>query len=112
MIAKVIAQLIGLPRWAQALGGVALLIGAFLLWDWWDDRAAIADHEAKVTAAVATQSAAASEAAADVVAETKTELEKANADARNAAARSPDDPLRAGLDSLRAKEGPAKPASR
>ena len=107
-----IATLIGLPRWAQALGGFAMLIGAFLIWNWFDNRAAIADHEAKVTAAVATQSAAASEAAAEVVAETKTELEKANADARNAAARSPDDPLRAGLDSLRAKEGSAKPAPR
>jgi len=107
-----IAALLGLPRWAHALMGAGALLAAFLIWDWFDDRAAVKAHEAQVGAKVqATASAAASDAHTAVT-ERSNEVEKANADARDAAARS-DDPLRAGLDRLRAEKRPdQRPAAR
>lgn len=51
-----------------ALAGGVLLILAFLLWDWWDDRRAVADYRAKVAAEAAdSRDKAADERAADVI---------------------------------------------
>lgn len=109
----ILASLIGLPRWAKALGALALAGAAFLIWlNFFHDRAVIAGHEAGVTKAVTATAAAADKAAGAAIDDAKTRLEQDNAKAREAAARHPDDPLRAGLDSLRANKGPAKPASR
>lgn len=100
-----IAALIGLPRWAQALGGAVLLIGAFLLWDWLDDRAAVTAHEGRIAGEVARQTSAAATSAAAAVHQTQTEVDQTNDEARRAAAGS-DDPLRSGLDRLRADQRP------
>jgi hypothetical protein len=107
--AKILASFLGLPRWVHlALAGAL----AFAVWLHFHDRGVIKDHEAKVTQAVATASASASAAAIDKAGQTQTQVEKDNAEARNAAARQPDDPLRAGLDQLRRSQGAAKPAPR
>lgn len=96
-----IARLIGLPRWVQGLALLGLLLAAIAAWDWLDDRAAIRGHEAKIGAQVqATASAAAGEAAQAVDA-TRTQVEAKNDEARDAAARSVDDPLGDGLRRLR-----------
>lgn len=105
-----IARLIGLPRWAQGLLGAGVLITAFLVWDWFDDRAAVRAHETKVQAQVTATAIAAASDAAGAVTTTRNEVEQANAKARNSAAHSPD-PLRAGLDRLRAEAGAPKPAA-
>lgn len=70
------------------------------------DRGVIAAHEAQVGAQVQASAAAAATTAAQAVTTTRTEVEQANVQARDAAARSPD-PLRAGLDRLRTETGPA-----
>jgi hypothetical protein len=109
ILAKLAASFLGLPRWVHlALTGAL----AFAVWLHFHDRGVIRDHEAEVTQATATASASASGAAIDQADQTKTQVEKDNAEARNAAARQPDDPLRAGLDQLRRSQGAAKPASR
>lgn len=95
-----IATLIGLPRWAQGLGLAALALAAFLLWDWWDDRAAVAAHEAELAEEVRAIETAAAIDAAEAITETKQEVERENAEARDAASRS-DDVLKSGLDRLR-----------
>ena len=94
---------IALPRWAQAVAGAALLIAAFLIWDWLDDRAAIKAHEGAVAGQVAKQADAAATSAADAVNATQTEVGKTNEQARRDAAVS-DDPLAAGFDRLRAEK--------
>ena len=102
--------LLGLPRWAHALFGAAALIAAFLVWDWFDDRAAVAANEAKVGAKVqATASAAALEAHGAITAK-QTEVDQANDNCRDAANRSAD-PLRAGTACLRAAKSALEPAS-
>lgn len=106
-----IAQLIGLPRWAQALGGAALLLAAFGLWLHFHDRAVIAANETKTAQAVATASASAAAAASTAAAATKTEVEQDNAQARDAANRSAD-PLGDGLRRLRARQAPPEPGPR
>lgn len=69
------------------------------------DRAVVARYTAKATVqAHATASAAATEAS-QAVNTTRNEVEQANAQARDDAARSPD-PLRAGLDRLRTNTAP------
>lgn len=105
-----IASLIGLPRWAQGLLGAGVLIAAFLVWDWFDDRAAVAANNAKIAAQVTATASAAASDAAGAVTTTRNEVEQANAQARDSASRSPD-PLRAGLDRLRAEAGAPKPAA-
>lgn len=95
-----IATLIGLPRWAQGLGLAALALAAFLAWDWWDDRAAVAAHEAELAEEVRATEAAAAINAAAAAQESKQEVEQRNVEAREAASRS-DDPLKSGLDRLR-----------
>jgi hypothetical protein len=108
-LAKILASFLGLPRWVHlALAGAV----AFALWLHFHDRAVIKDHEAEVTQATATASASASAAAIDAAAKTETQVEKDNAKARDAAARQPADPLRAGLDQLRRTQSAAKPAPR
>lgn len=104
--------LIGLPRWAQGLLGAAGLGLAVLVWFHFHDKAVVNQHEAKVTAAVATQSATAADAAATEVSETHSTVERTNEKARSAAASSPDDRLRAGLNSLRANQSTDRPATR
>lgn len=107
-----IAALIGLPRWAQMLGGAALLALAALAWLHFHDRAVVKEHEARVSQATASQSAAAGDAAAGAIDQSRTEVEKANAQARDAAARDAADPLRAGLDRLRDARAKDRPATR
>lgn len=106
-----IAALLALPRWAHALIAAATLIAALLLWDWFDDRAAVAAHEAEAAARVQEAARAAESAAHGAVTNRQTEVEQSNAEARTAAARS-DDPLRAGLDRLRADKAAHQPAAR
>lgn len=99
------------PRWAQFAGiGVASAL-AFLLWLAMHDRGVIADHEAEVTKQVEATSSAAATVAASAAAETRSEVEKANDDARDAAAGS-DDPLKSGLDRLRASPRPTRTPAR
>lgn len=105
-----IALLTGLPRWAQALAGAAALIAAFLLWDWLDDRGVISDHEAKVAQQVEQKTTAANAAATSAADATRTEVEQTNDQARRAAAGS-NDPLKSGLDGLRANQRPPRPAA-
>lgn len=47
----IIATLLGLPRWAQGLGALGLAVVAFLIWDHFDDRAAIRQDVQKREAA-------------------------------------------------------------
>ena len=105
-----IGALTGLPRWAQALGGAVLLIAAFLIWDWLDDRAAIRAHEGRIAGEVAEQASAAATSAAAAVNQTQTEVDQTNDQARRAAAGS-NDPLKSGLDRLRADQRPRGPAA-
>lgn len=105
-----IAALIGLPRWAQALGGAVLLIAAFLIWDWLDDRAAVTAHEAAISGEVAEKTSAAATSAAAAVNQTQTEVGQTNDQARRDAAGS-NDPLKSGLDRLRADQRPRGPAA-
>lgn len=74
------------------------------------DNAVEARYEAKVQAQVTKATEAANTAATEAVTATKTEVERTNEDARNAASGSAD-PLKSGLDSLRAK-GAASPSPR
>lgn len=105
-----LALFTGLPRWAHGLIAAAGLGIAALLWLHFHDKGVIDRHEAKVTQAIATQSAQAADAAASAVSQTRSTVEQTNDDARNAAARS-NDPLRAGLGRLRANADAAKPAA-
>ena len=98
---------------ASTIIAVAALCG--LLWTCWlgkHDTAVVEKHEAAITQAVATQSAAAATAAASAASQTRSTVENTNDEARAAAARSPDDPLRAGIDRLRTDQGAPKPAPR
>ena len=108
-IAGIWASFLGLPRWIHAALAGAL---AFGLWLHFHDRAVIGKHEAAVTGAVASQSASAGQAAGRAIDQSRNEVEQGNDQARDAAARNPDDPLRAGLGQLRRAQGAAKPASR
>ena len=94
-----IAALLALPRWVQGLAGLALLLAGIAAWDWFDDRAAVRGHEAKIEAKVQARASTAAGAAATASAETKSEVEATNDQARDAAARS-DDPLGDGLRGL------------
>lgn len=75
------------------------------------DHTVIARHEAKVAAQVAKAVAAGNEAAGVAVEAKRTQVEQTNETARQAASGS-DDPLRAGLDSLRARTPKDRPAAR
>ena len=101
-------RLTGLSRGLTIAGLVTLAILGLGVAKCRYDRSVIAAHEAQVGANTqATASAAATEAS-KAVTTTRNEVEQANVQARDAAARSPD-PLRAGLDRLRTE---AKPANR
>ncbi len=106
-----LASFLGLPRWVHALAGAGLLIAAFFVWLHFHDGAVVDRHEAGVQQQVQATAGAAATAAAGAVDKSKNQTEQANEQARNAAARSPDDPLRAGFDSLR-KQRTDQPASR
>ena len=93
------AAIMALPRWVQGLAGIALLLAGIAAWDWFDDRAAVRRHEAKVTAKVQARASTAAGAAATASAATKSKVEAKNDQARDAAARS-DDPLGDGLRGL------------
>lgn len=111
-----IAALFGLtrlPQWARnvidALAGllvIAIIAGAWLRIH---DGSVIDKHEAKVTQHVNAKASEASGAASITVIQSKQEVEQSNANARTAAAGS-NDPLRAGLDSLR-HDNPPRPAA-
>lgn len=96
-----IAAALALPRWVQGLALLALLVAGIAAWDWFDDRAAVREHEAKVQAKVQAKATAAATAAATASASTKARVEAGNEQARAAAARSVDDPLGDGLRGLR-----------
>lgn len=93
-------QAIKAPRILAGIAGVLLVGGLFWFWLSRHDDAVIDKHEAKVTQQVEVKTDHAATAASSAVAQSNQEVEQSNAKARNAAARS-DDPLRAGLDSLR-----------
>lgn len=106
-----IAALVGLPRWVQALGALVLALTAFWLWDWLDDRAAIRAHETEITRQVDQKTAAAAAAATSAADATSSEVERTNEAARRAASSSPD-PLGDGLRRLRAETRPDRAAPR
>jgi len=95
-----ISQLLGLPRWAQA--GLGLVGALLLLWaaKALYDRSVIREHEAELAEEVREIETAAASDAAKAITETKQEVERENAEARDAASRS-DDVLKSGLDRLR-----------
>lgn len=88
------------PRWAQTLLGGFAAIVVFMVAKGFYDRSVINEHEAEIAAEIRELETAAASDAAKAVTETRNEVEKSNAQARNAAARS-DDPLGDGLRSLR-----------
>jgi hypothetical protein len=99
-----IMRLTGLSRGLSiALAAVAaagaLWLAIHLYNGWVEDR-----YEAKVQAQLAKDVVAGAEAAASASAETKNEVETTNDEARKAAIGS-DDPLRAGLNSIRSTGG-------
>lgn len=94
-----LTSLVALPRWAHAVIGVALLAAAFLVWDYFDDRAAIREHERAIAEQVQRKDAAADEAARKAAADAKADVDAENARAREAA-RGSDDPWRDGLEQL------------
>ncbi|MBF5091909.1 hypothetical protein F1640_18310 [Novosphingobium sp. NBM11] len=112
MIARLLG-LVELPDWVRhvvdVLAGVLLLAIIVGFWLRAHDNAVIDKHEAKVSQQVQTMSSAGAADASAVVAQSKQEVETSNAKARTAAAGS-DDPLRAGLDSLR-HDNPPRPAA-
>lgn len=95
-----LTALIGLPRWLKLAGigalAVILLYGAHRL----AVRDAVSDDRQAVAVEVLERNERAGEAAQATLEAHKTEVEQVNDDARKAASGS-DDPLRAGLDSLR-----------
>lgn len=96
-----IAAALALPRWAQGLALLVVVVLGVAAWDWFDDRAAVRQHEAKVQAKVQATASAAATAAISASAATKSRVEATNDQARAAAARSVDDPLGDGLRGLR-----------
>lgn len=87
---------------ALILLGVSLLIGAFVLWDRADDKAAVVGDRSEAKAEAVSQAREADERAERAVNQTRDGVEHANDRAREAAADS-DDPLADGLRSLRAE---------
>lgn len=75
------------------------------------DRSVIKAHETGVKAEVGAKTAAANADAAGTVSETRNDVQKGNADAREAA-NAGTDPLGDGLRSLRAEAGSDRPATR
>lgn len=108
MIARLLG-LIELPQWVRhvidVLAGVLLVAIIVGLWLRAHDNAVIDKHEVEVGKQVQATSSAGAADASKAVAQAKQEVETSNAKARTAAAGS-DDPLRAGLDSLRHDERP------
>lgn len=92
-------QIIKAPRVLAGIAGL-LLVAGFFYWLHAHDTAVIDKHKAQVTKEVGVKTDKAGTAASNAVIQSKQEVEQSNANARDAAARS-DDPLRAGLDSLR-----------
>lgn len=78
-----------------------VLVAAFALWLWAHDRAVIAQDRLEATVEARRRDAIADDKAGQVSASQAARIEKENNDARKAALDS-DDPLRAGLDRLRA----------
>ncbi len=94
--------------WASA---ITLLIALLSLGKCVYDRNLIGDYEREATAQATASASAAAVEASDAVTATKTEVEKSNAEARDAANRG-NDPLGDGLRSLRAAKGEARPSPR
>lgn len=82
-----------------AAAGVLLIASLFLL-DWWDDKAAVEQANARATVEAVTKAREADAAADSANDRTRNEVEQANDEARQAADSSAD-PLAAGLRSLR-----------
>lgn len=89
-----------LPRWMHGALAFAALITAIVVWDHFDDRAAIREHERELQAAIEAKDEAADDAAIEAAGQAKTTTEAENDEAREAAAGS-DDHLKSGLDRLR-----------
>jgi hypothetical protein len=102
-LAPVLTGFVGLPRWVKlAVAGIALLGLAFLLHKCAVREAVEADRDASKAEALETAREA-DEAAHGAAGNTRDAIERSNADAKAAAAGA-DDPLRAGLDRLRADQ--------
>ncbi len=97
-----------LLAWATIIIAVAALLA---IGKWAYDRNLLRDYETKATAEASASASAAAIDAADAVAETKSNVETTNAQARDAAKRG-NDPLGDGLRSLRAAKGSDRPAPR
>jgi len=96
---------------ALALALVALLTASWLTWLHFHDKAVIEKHEEGITAEVATRKAEADAAATQAAGTTTNRVELENEDARKAADGAAD-PLKSGLDRLRAGSSKDRPATR
>ena len=92
MMLTAFAAFKALPRWAHGLIAIAALGLAFLAWDYFDDRAAIREHERKIAEEVERLDAIADGEARAVASGETGKIEAENTRARDAAAKS-DDPL-------------------
>lgn len=91
------------PRWAQGVAILAVILAGFLLWLHFHDKGVIERHEEEITQKVDAVSSDAAASASAAVDQSRNIVEKANEDAREAAADS-DDPLKSGLDSIRSHQ--------
>lgn len=100
MMLTAFAAFKALPRWLHGLIAIAALGLAFLAWDYFDDRAAVREHERKIAEEVERLDAIADGEARAVASGETSKVEQQNDEARKAATGS-DDPLKSALDRLR-----------
>jgi len=104
LLIRIVAS-VGVPeRFRRAAGYIGLAVAVIaLLWlgKALYDRSVIAEHDAKQDVAVIKADAKADDIAGEVAASEQAKVEKENSDARREAMGS-DDPLKSGLDRLRA----------
>lgn len=79
-----LASLTGLPKWAYALAGAVLLAGAFLIWNRFDNKAAIEADRRAVEAETAKLTLEAERAANRADAARQAEIEAGDAKTRKA----------------------------
>ena len=97
MMLTAFAAFKALPRWLHGLIAIAAL---GLAWDYFDDRAAVREHERKIAEEVERLDAIADGEARAVASGETSKVEQQNDEARKAATGS-DDPLKSALDRLR-----------
>lgn len=102
-----IGTVTGFPKWARialVVGAAVALLGAVWgVWLWQHDKGVVAADRAKANASAVSQARTADESAHAASEGKSQEVEAGNADAASSARQS-DDPLKAGLDSLRNRQ--------